>query len=482
MTRYRILWAAVLTVGAWARGRAAEEVEPGYRAVLEQLKTLSEKVDAQEKKLEAQDQTIQDQNRKLKEQDNLLSVYKPGGGKIAAGPAGDVLARLQKVEQQSADALKAATRKKPGDLNMAVGASLNTSFRSFDGPNSKAERPAGQDFNMRGAELVFSADVDTFFKTYMVLNGAADAASNDEAVPTVEEAAIYTTSLSHVSVKGGRFFVPFGRLSAFHDDALPFVTRPRVLDTYVGGESAGDGVQVQALIPIKHFFLVTGGIFNKVGAEFPLLHPLDGTDATNSRRNGAELTYALKMLTSFDIGDTHTFELGASTIQVPDQAMRRNLTNIEFTYKWHPTGSPLREKLVWGTELLRNEVHNTFLRDFNVDTDGDGAPDTVATRQNRRWNTGYGGYSYVEYFLSRHWSLGASADLFQPTDPTSSRANTRHTYDQTYSLFTTYKFTEFSLIRFQGSRHEYHDGHSANEFFLQWMVFWGAHTHNFDMR
>ena len=60
----------------------------------------------------------------------------------------------------------------------------------------------------------------------------------------VEEAAIVTTSLPYnLTVKGGRFFADFGRLSKFHDHDLPFVNRPQVLDKFVGGESQADGVE-----------------------------------------------------------------------------------------------------------------------------------------------------------------------------------------------------------------------------------------------
>ncbi|MCW8129450.1 MAG: hypothetical protein KIS92_03620 [Planctomycetota bacterium] len=455
-----------------------------------ELQALQERVESLSRKLESQEKLIQSQDQRLKEQENLLTVYRPGGGKIAQGPAGEVLERLKRAEQQSAEALKAAARRKPNDFNMSIGAAVDTAFRYFDGNNAKADRPAGNDFQLRGAEVVFYADVDPYFKSYLVLSAEADAADNDEAVPGVEEAAIYTTSLSHVQVKGGRFFVPFGRLSPVHNHDLPFVDRPLSLENYVGGESGGDGVQVRALLPTSHFFQVTGGVFNKVGGEYPLHQPLEEIDATNSRRGGAELTYFLKLLTSFELGESHSFELGASAIEVPDQAKRRNLVNLEFTYRWHPAGSPLRERLVWGTELMRNEVRVPFLRDFTVDADGDGVPDDAdgdgvedtETRLLRRNVTGWGGYSYVEYFLSRHWSLGGRADFFQPADPTEDRTNTRNTYEQTYSLFATYRFSEFGRIRGQLNRHEYRDGDSSNEFLLQWTVFWGAHTHNFDQR
>lgn len=455
-----------------AGGCCADRGAQDYRAMQEKLETLARRVESQEK-------LIQSQEQRLKEQENLLSVYRPGGGKIAQGPAGEMLERLEIAERQSAEALKAATRKKANDFNMSIGAAVDTAFRYFNGNNAKADRPAGSDFQLRGAEVVFYADVDPYFKSYLVLSAEPDASENDEAVPAVEEAAIYTTSLSHVQVKGGRFFVPFGRLSPIHNHDLPFVDRPRSLEAYVGGESGGDGVQVKALLPLSLFFEVTGGVFNKIGGEFPLHQPLDETDATNSRRDGAELTYFLKMLTSFDLGDAHTFEWGTSAIEVPVQAKRRNLVNLEFTYRWHPTGSPLRERLVWGTELMRNEVRVPFQREVPLDADG---IEDAELRPFRRNVAGWGGYSFVEYFLSRHWSLGGRVDLFQPADPTEDRSHTRHTYDQTYSLFATYRFSEFGRIRGQINRHEYCDGDASNEGLLQWTVFWGAHTHTFDQR
>jgi len=70
-------------------------------------------------------------------------------------------------------------------------------------------------------------------------------------------------------------------------------------------------------------------------------------------------------------------------------------------------------------------------------------------------------------------------DLFQNVDP---NVDPRHNLEQTYTAFVTYRFSEFSRLRFEYDRHEYFDGRKANEAYLQWTVFWGAHTHNFDLR
>src|SRR5205085_5100667 len=113
----------------------------------------------------------------------------------------------------------------------------------------------------RAAELGLSASVGPFARGYAIITGTPDGFD-------VEEAAIVTTSLPwNLTVKGGRFFADFGRLSTFHDHDLPFVNRPLVLDQYVGGESQADGLEVNWLVPISHYVSLTAGMYNKVGAE-----------------------------------------------------------------------------------------------------------------------------------------------------------------------------------------------------------------------
>ena len=157
--------------------------------------------------------------------------------------------------------------------------------------------------------------------------------------PSLEEAAIYTTSLSHVSIKGGRFFMPFGRLDMIHDHDLPFTTRPPSLDNYIGGESQGDGVQVQALMPMDHFLQFTGGVFNKAGADFPI-------QPVGTRRDAEDLTYFTKALTSFDSAQDHTFEWGVSSLQVPDSNTRRSLAeygvHVQMASPGHRTARAAR--------------------------------------------------------------------------------------------------------------------------------------------
>src|SRR4029453_19377077 len=119
----------------------------------------------------------------------------------------------------------------------------------------------------------------------------------------VEEAAVVTTSLPfNLTVKGGRFFADFGRLSKFHDHDLPFVNRPGVLDRFVDGESQANGVEVRCLLPIVQYVNLTAGMYNKIGAE--------NERVSNSvPRNLGQFTYLGRAATFISLSDAHSDEL-----------------------------------------------------------------------------------------------------------------------------------------------------------------------------
>jgi len=434
-------------------GAAGEGGDGTLNAMQRQVEQLTARMDQQER-------TIQEQQKKIEEQQRFIGLS-TGKRSIGTSPGAALLERLENVEYQAAHAAKQTAKKSPGPA-LSVEAAVDTAFRYYDGNAANTDRPAGNDFSVRSAQLAFSGQVDKYFKAYMVFNAIPNAEESDEAGLELEEAAISTTSLP-VRVRGGRIFADFGRLSSLHNHDLPFVTRPGSLENFVGGESIADGVEVQAQLPIGHDIRITAGAFNKIGEGFPLLN------ASGDRRNGAEMTYLLKALTNFKICDEHTVTAGLSTLQVPDHLIRRNLLNLELKYEWRP-GANKDRRVVWGSELMRNEVRTRFVS--NLDDVEALEEDPILKRETR---SGFGGYSYLEYFHDKHWSFGPRVDAFQNTDPA---VETRRTYEQTYSLIATYRFTESSLMRLEASRHEYFDGNSANEIFLQWTVLLGGHGHD----
>ena len=202
------LCAAILACLLVVNCRSADD--PGA-----QLKNLEQQVAKISVALAQQNQTIAEQRRLIDDQKKDLEAMRQNSP--ASQPViDDMLKKFdlleEKLDERTVQAMKVAARKKPNDLNMAIGAAVDTSFGYTSGKAADHDRPVGNDFQLRGAELVFSMDVDPYFKSYMVVNAAGDATNSDEAVMKIEEAAIYTTSLSYATVKGGRFFAPFGRL------------------------------------------------------------------------------------------------------------------------------------------------------------------------------------------------------------------------------------------------------------------------------
>ena len=165
--------------------------------------------------LKKQMSQMEEQLRQLR-----LQVEKLAGQPAAPGSTGrpavsaeepTVQKRLSEVESKADAALTATKKNFASQFNPSLSLAIDTigsyksnaqGFNPGDGTGTRDAggrinntRPAGADFNLRTAELFISADVDPFTRAYAVINASADAANNDEAALSVEEAAIVTTRL-----------------------------------------------------------------------------------------------------------------------------------------------------------------------------------------------------------------------------------------------------------------------------------------------
>ena len=380
---------------------------------------------------------------------------------------------MKRVQPQ----LAAANKTFPSQFNPAIGLIL-------DNVASYGSKTRG-DFEFRAAELGLSASVDPFARGYAIIIGSEDGFE-------VEEAAIVTTSLPYnLTVKGGRFFADFGRLSKFHDHDLPFVNRPIVLDRYVGGESQSDGVELNYLVPMKQYLTLTAGWYNKMGAEN------DRVDNGVSR-DLSEFTYLGRAATFFGLNDANSIDLGGSWAYTPevkiDEGASRNLVGLDLTYRYAPLSQAAYRGLIWGTELLYNQEDRpvggfpsseevaratSLERGLGVTPLGPRAAplaiDPAATTPlifKRRDTTGL--YTYLEARITQRYYPGFLFDYAQDID---------HVVGPTYaySPYLTMWLSEFNRLRFQYTRLE-QPGLHENQFFLQWTVILGSHVHGFRER
>ena len=408
--------------------------------------------------------------------------------------------KIQEVEAKANAALEASKKTFVSQFNPAISLGIDTigsyksnaqGFNPGNGPQAGARinnaRPAGADFNLRSAELFISADVDPFARAYATINASADAANNDEATLSVEEAAIVTTRLPYnLTIRGGRFFADFGTLVHRHDHDLPFVDRPPSLDVLVGGEGQTNGVEVSWLAPTPFFLRASATVGNKFGSDFR-----DGVSNLNSRPIKG-LTYLGRLQTYFDINDDNNVELGGSIAEAPSAEdvmhtgrFERRLVGMDFKYRWYPLGYGVRQSLTVAGELLHDV--------------GDGDPVNGGPRRDVLGNPvrqgAWGGYVYAEYRLSKQWRPGVRFDYFQLQSepllvtnpftglPASTLNATGHRTDnRTWTAYLTWFPSEFQRLRLQYNRSDRGNAQDANEFFLQWTAFLGSHSHGFSER
>ena len=406
------------------------------------------------RELEAMQQQVRQMQEKMRQQEEVIQKLSnqpaPPAAPVVTAPREEELKREVKEEviREIRPSLAAVNKTFPAQFNPAIGLVLDNVF------SSKEKQRAN--FEFRSGELGISASIDPFTRGYAIINGTPDGVE-------VEEAAIVTTALPYnLTVKGGRFFADFGRLSKFHDHNLPFVNRPGVLDRFVDGESQADGIEVSYLVPIRHYLTLTTGMYNKLGAE---------NERTSNLlpRNFSQFTYLGRAATSFDLNDENSIDLGLNYAYTPnvkiEQGHNRQLADVDLTYRYTPLSQAGYRGLVWGTEFLVNQENRPV----------GGFPEVQSENPlNFKWRDAFGLYSYLEARLTRRFYVGFLFDWWQGLDP-----SIKSTID--YSPYLTIWASEFQRIRLQYTRFD-GPGNHENQFFAQWSIALGNHVHGFSDR
>jgi len=454
--------------------------------------TLEERIKILEEALKKQEQTIKEQQKLIEDLKAEMKQVKPPEQQAVAQPketpppAGQesekkstleqVQQQVQQLKEEVGQVVEAQKKNILSVFNPAIGLVGESilSYRSKGSKQTGSDRPGGFDFNQRSVELNLAGSVDPFARGYVVINASADPITG-EAKATVEEAAIQTTSLPwNLTLKGGRFFGEFGRLSYIHDHELPFVNRPLVLDNYIGGESKTDGLQLNFLLPIPHYVSLTAGVGDQFG---------DTPDNVGNFRHFSELNFWGRASTSFDLTPDVSLETGVSGLLNPKEIdrggvfvqpdgstlteRRRLVLGADLMVRYQPLRNNQFQSLTWGTELLYSD--NSYL--FNPT----GVPGGPAF--NRSIGS-FGLYSYLAYKLHRQWIVGCLFDWME---------NPQNNADKTsaYSAFITWTISHWNQLRLQYT-HTTHNAVSGlrddDAIYLQWAWIIGSHAHGWQER
>ncbi len=413
MTRRALVVWLALAIGlgmmgtAWAQDPAAaiEELRKEMKALHQEVSAKNKKIEELERRLDAVQKAttaapIAKAPVKAETTKAEIKPPQPAAPPVAAAGAQTLVLQeqIKDLREQVGQVAEAQKQEFLSKFNPSIGFVGETLFswrsqpakftHAFPGADP---RPGGFDVFQRTMELDIAASVDPFARGYAVLNAEADPVTGEASVG-VEEAAIVTTSLPWgLTVKAGRFFGEFGRLSYIHNHELPFVFRPLVLDSYIGGESQTDGAQINWLLPLPHYVSLTAGVGNKFG---------NPPNNVGDFRKFTGLNFWGRLSTYFDVTPSISLEPGASWLFNPNAKDRggvfilpegdtiaereRRVAGVDLTLRYQPLRNNQLKSLTWGTEVL--------FSDNRYDAT---APD--GTLLNSRNIGTYGLYSYVAY-------------------------------------------------------------------------------------
>lgn len=283
----------------------------------------------------------------------------------------------------------------------AIG-SIAGAYFTEDPTSNIGHDPNGSGFTMQEIELAIQSEIDPYFRADVYLG------FHEEGVE-IEEAYLSTLGLAKgLTLRAGKFLVPFGRHNPKHLESWSFADNTLANKSFFGGEGLSElGVEAKYTLPLPFYFSLTGSITNGD----------NGSSFGGDRKE--DLLYAGRAEVSFDLSEEVTLLAGGSALAGFNDSGTGNNTDMfggDLLIKWKPSSYT---SLLWQFEYLyrRMERPNQLL------TDG-------------------GFYSLVDFQFYRRWHLGLRYDQMGVPDEFFNK-------DLRLTPMISFDPTEFSRLRLQ---------------------------------
>ncbi len=316
----------------------------------------------------------------------------------------DLRGELEDARQQQAQ------RREPTRINLlnpAITAFLNGAGRVDDRTVLSAEgTPIDDRMFLRSAEFDFRAAVDPYADGVLALAiedeaGEGFEADMEEAYLVLKRLPIVESAPLGLKLRLGRYRAPLGISNRMHMHDLPWTTRPLPVVKLLGTEQGDffesgfnpEGIDAELLLPQ----IIPGAVMELN------LDVVDGGDIAISpggHRPGFLGRYNL----FFTAGQTHDVNLGLSGYLEGRGGHRGALAGVDLLYQWKPLQAGQFRSFVAGGEAFLAD------RRFEIDTDGDGIPETPARSRP------LAAYGFAQYQLNWHLYAGLRYDYAQEPD------------------------------------------------------------------
>ena len=341
------------------------------------------------------------------------------------------------------------------------------------------EHGGGRGFNLDHSELVFSGNIDPYFR------GLAIFAIADGEVE-VEEAWFQTLALGRgFTARGGRFLSGIGYINQQHPHAWDFADQNLMYQALFGEHLIHDGVQVRWLAPTD--------LFLELGAEAARGQFFPGSEAAGNR-NGAGAWAAFAKIGG-DVGASHSWRAGVNYLAARPRARLIHFEDAndveahtdftgdsktwiaDFVWKWAPDGNPTQRNLKLQAELFQREEDGELLCEDNT---ADGGACTGLTDAYRSKQSGW--YAQGVFQFMPRWRTGYRYDRLDSGRASFGANPIPHADYKPYrhSIMLDYSPSEFSRFRVQLAQDKSMQGITDNQLVLQYVHSLGAHgAHRF---
>jgi hypothetical protein len=260
----------------------------------------------------------------------------------------------------------------------------------------------------------------------------------------LEEGYITFTALPGSFVaRVGKMRSAFGKVNPMHNHVLPWVDRPLVTNSLVGGEDGIDdaGVSVERIIPLPGIFLsATGQVFRGDSGS--------GDQLVFQSHQKSDVSTVLHLRGYRDLNESTNLDLGLSYARGHNELGTNFVTSlygVDATVRWKPLRRAIYHSFVGRSELIWSQRQQLPFE-----------------------QRAFGMYGSGEFQFHRRWFVGGRYDW-------SDRPREANLTDKGGSAILTYWPSEFSQIRGQYRFTDYAGGHKTNELLMQVIFSLGAH-------
>jgi hypothetical protein len=341
------------------------------------------------------------------------------------------------------------------------------------------EHGGGRGFSLDGSELVFSGNIDPYFR------GLLNIAFADEEVE-VEEAWFQTLALGRgFTAKGGRFLSGIGYINEQHPHAWDFADQNLMYRALFGEHLIQDGVQVRWLAPTE--------IFLELGVEAARGQFFPGSEA-GGNRNGAGAWAAFAKLGG-DIGSSHSWRAGINHLSARPREREGHFEDVngveahtgftgdskawiaDFVWKWAPNGNPTQRSFKFQAEYFQREEEGDL---FCEDNTADGGACAGQAGAHRSKQSGW--YAQGVFQFMPRWRAGYRYDRLDSGTASFGAIPVAHEDYKPYrhSVMLDFSPSEFSRLRLQLAQDRSMQSVTDNQVILQYVHSLGAHgAHRF---